>query len=563
VTSAENNSRDMFKTIREDLDHSTPQIGDEKNNIDSFGKIYSEIAGTSIFDPDGAPGEQGGMQVKDGDMPNDLRALPTENIIVSELLSNGSNMSSTDFQLSPRAKSLEDSLDSDMFSISDSSDDVELLDSQEAVYPILNNILYELLAGFRTATQHQPSPDEGRGDSGPFASTAEPSQPRANSRPRQKRSLLPDEEDDTGEDGSRLPRPRRIKSSQGKIPPKSFACPFLKWSPTTYSRCCVNVKKLNSISYVKQHIIRKHTPERYCQVCQAADFPDDDSLKSHINIGKCTRRDRTMLDGVSYQQRSRLSRKSTPNASKEDQWFAIWDILFTGHRRPNSVYMDTDLTQEMLQLYEYFTSRGPAIIREHIESDPAWRGFGDNEEQSRVYLERLIAQGFNTCFEDWLSNGASTSLSPQHLGNHNAKQSQYETPTSSIVDSGVAIGGQSSSRETNSQGSELPPAFRSPAVGSASRLAAAIARTRSPSTVQGLPAIANPIDARGLPSTSLGSAAGGQDWDFGYQGSGFETGPQATFDFDAFLVSEDTSCFCGNSIPMAADCNYCWCQGED
>jgi hypothetical protein len=270
-----------------------------------------------------------------------------------------------------------------------------------------------------------------------------------------------------------------------------------------------------------------------------------------------------MLDGVSYQQRSRLSRKPTPNASKEDQWFAIWDILFTGHRRPNSVYMDTDLTQEMLQLYEYFTSRGPAIIREHIESDPAWRGFGDNKEQSRVYLERLIAQGFNTCFEDWLSNGASTSLSPQHLGNHNAKQSQYEIPTSSIVDSGVAMGGQSSSRETNSQGSELPPAFRSPAVGSASRLAAVIARTRSPPTVQGLPAIENPTDARGLPSTSLGSAAGGQDWDLGYQGSGFETGPQATFDFDAFIVSEDTSCFCGNSIPMAADCNYCWCQGED
>jgi hypothetical protein len=152
VTSAENDLRDVFETIQEDLDHGTPQMGDEKNNIDFFGKIYSEIAGTSIFDPDGAPGEQGGMQVKDGDVPNDLRALPTENIIVSELLSNGPNMSSTDFQLSPRVKSLEDSLDSDMFSISDSLYDVELLDSQEAVYPILNNILYELLAGFRTAT---------------------------------------------------------------------------------------------------------------------------------------------------------------------------------------------------------------------------------------------------------------------------------------------------------------------------------------------------------------------------------------------------------------------------
>jgi len=474
---------------------------------------------------------------------NDLRAIPMENIERSELLSNGPNMSSTEFQLSPRAESLENSLDSDMLSISDFSDDVELLDSQEAVYPILNNILYELLAGFRTATQHQPSPGERGRNSGLVASIAEPSQPRANSRPSQKRRLLPDEEDDTGEDGSRLPRPKRIKSSQDKNLPKSFACPFLKWCPTRYSRCYVNVKKLSSISYVKQHLIRKHTPERYCQVCQAANFPDDNSLIRHINIGNCTRRDRTMIDGVSYQQRSRLSRKSTPNACKEDQWFAIWDILFTGYQRPNSVYMDTDLTQEMLQLHEYFTSRGPAIIREHIESDPAWRGFGDNEEQSRVYLERLIAQGFNTWFEDWLSNGASTSISPQHLGSRTVEQSQYETPTDSIVDSGVAMGIQSSSRETNSQGSELPPAFRSPEVGSASQLAVAIARTRSPSMVQGLPAIQNPTDAQSFPSTSLGSAAGGQDWDLGYQGSGFETGLQATFDFDAFLESEDTSCY--------------------
>jgi len=202
--------------------------------------------------------------------------------------------------------------------------------------------------------------------------------------------------------------------------------------------------------------------------------------------------------------------------------------------------MDTDLTQEMLQLHEYFASRGPAIIREHLESDPAWQGFGNTEEQSGVYLERLIAQGFNAWFEDWLSNGASTSISPQHLGSSNAIQSQYETPTNSIVDSGVAMGGQSSSRDTNSQASEFPPAFRSPAVSSASQLVAAVARTRSPSTVQGLPAIPNPTAAQSLPSASLGSAAGGQDWDLGYQGSGFETGPQATFDFDVFLESEDT-----------------------
>jgi len=76
-------------------------------------------------------------------------------------------------------ESLRDSLDSDMFSISDSSDDLELLDPEEPVYPILNNILHELLAGFRTATQYQASPGEGGENSGPVASTTEASQPGA------------------------------------------------------------------------------------------------------------------------------------------------------------------------------------------------------------------------------------------------------------------------------------------------------------------------------------------------------------------------------------------------
>jgi hypothetical protein len=168
-----------------------------------------------------------------------------------ELLSQGSNVLSIVSQPFPAMESLSDLLDSDMFSISDSSDDFELLDPQEPVYPILNNILHELLAGFRTATQYQASPGEGGENSGPVASTTESSQPGASSRQSQKRNLLPDEEDDTGEGGSHPPPMKRIKLHQGTKLQKSFACPFLKWGPTKYSSCCVNVaafRMSNSIS---------------------------------------------------------------------------------------------------------------------------------------------------------------------------------------------------------------------------------------------------------------------------------------------------------------------------
>lgn len=457
------------------------------------------------------------------------------------LLSQGSNMFSADSQLSPTTESLDDSLDSDMFSISESSDEVELLDPRETVYPLLKNILHELLTGFRTVTQYQISPGQGGDNSGPVASTTKSSHSGASSRPSQKRNLLPDEEDNDDEDGSHLPPPKRIKLSHGKNLQKYFACPFLKWGPTKYSSCCVNVKKLSSISYVKQHLIRKHTPERYCQVCQVANFPDDDSLERHINTGKCTHRDRTMLDGISYQQRSRLSRKSTPNASKEDQWFAIWDILFAGHPRPNTVYMDTDLTREMLQLHEYFTTRGPAVIRERLESDPAWRGFGITEEQSGMYLERLIAQGFNTWFEDWLSNGPSASICPQPLessSSSNAQQSQYETPTNSIVDSGVVMG-HLSSREAGAQGREILPVFRTSATGFASQPLADDTQARSPTPPVPDDATASPQTHLQIPPSASFSSAMGVQQNPEDSNNGFETEPLDDFDFDKFLAYED------------------------
>jgi hypothetical protein len=450
-------------------------------------------------------------------------------------------------QFSPRTESREDSLDSDMFSISDSSDDIELLDPQETVYPMLNNILHQLLAGFRTATQYQSSPGESGENSGAVASTTESAHTGNTSRSSRKRKPQQDEEDGTGEDDSHPPPPKKFKSGQGEKPQKLFACPYLKWDPIKYKRCCE--RKLSRISDVKLHLIRKHTPKRYCQVCQATNFPDQQSLQKHINIRKCSRRDPAMLIGISYEQRDQLHRKSKPKSgdySKEDQWFAIWEILFQAHRRPTSVYMDADLTLEMRQFRAYCDNVGPAIVREHLESDPACRGFGITGEQRQV-LDRLIAQGLTTLFDNWGSRNSSASTTPECQSNDNPQQSRYETPTSSLVDSGMGMGGQSSSRGINSQGSKLPPTLRIPAVGFSSQPAAADARARSPSPVQEVPVAPNLTDVPTFASPPLGFVAGGQEWSRGGQVDGFEARLPATFennfDFDAFPSLENTSGF--------------------
>jgi hypothetical protein len=427
-------------------------------------------------------------------------------------------------------ESLEDSLDSDMFSISEFSENVELLDPQEPVYPILNSILHELLAGFQTATQYQQSLVEGGGDSGNLASTTETSQPGNTSRSGEKRKLPQEEEDGTGEDGSRRPPSKKMKSGRGKKPQKSFACPYLKWDPEKFKECCK--LRLSRISDVKNHLHRKHTPHHYCPLCQAI-FPGEDSLQGHIEDRGCSRRDPIMLIGVSRQQYQQLHKKSDSDASEEDKWYKIWNILFPQHAKPPSVYIDTNLALEMRQFREYCENRGPGIMRERLESNSGWLSSGNTEEQRGMYLERVIAQGFNTLFEYWISNGSSTGSSPRHLGSNSARQSQYETPTSSLMDSGVGMGGQSSSRKTNSQASEFPT-FRVPD----SRPTAPDSHARRPWPPQDGASAPPPTRIQSPPSICFGSGMGGQE-NPENQDHAFDREILNDLDWDTILAYED------------------------
>jgi hypothetical protein len=463
---------------------------------------------------------------------NDPRTPGTCNLELSDLLSQRSNMFSKDSQPSETTESLENSLDSDMFSISDCSDDIEVLDSQETMYPMLNNILHQLLTGFRAATQYQSSPGEIGGSSGTLTSTTESAHTENTSRPSSKRKPQQDKADGTDEDDPLPPLPKKMKSGEGEESQKSFACPYLKWNPIKYSSCCI--KKISKISYVKQHLHRKHTPERYCQTCQATDFPDDDSLERHIKVGICTHRDRTMFDGISYQQRYQMPRKSKPNASKEDQWYAIWEILFPREERPCSVYMDTDLALEMRHFREYCERHGPAIMRQHMESDPAWLSSGITEEQRRV-LDRLIAGGLTTLFNNWSSNDSSISVTSDYRSNDNPQQSLFETPTSSLVDSGVVMGGQPAFRETGPQRTDFPPTVGMPAVEFNSQPELDSPRVQNPSLIQDGAATTPQTRVQTPPSASFGSAMGDQE-NPEDQDNDFEVGPLNDFDFDAFLA---------------------------
>ena len=394
-----------------------------------------------------------------------------------ESWSNDSNLFSADSEVVSTMDSLEDSLSTDMLSVSDSSQEIELLNRSEETYPILSMVIDQLLSEFRDSENYQFASGECQRDSGggedrgeqtgSASSTAQSSSNGNTSTGSQKRKLLSKDNNGNSGDGNLSPPPKRHNAGQEKDLQRTLACPYLKKDPLKHTSCCS--KKLTRIRDVKQHLTRAHYSELYCQSCQANNFRDDESLQRHIRVAKCSYRDPSTSDRMSNHQRGQLTRKSKGNTSVEDQWFAIWGIIFGQHPRPSSIYLDANLTRQMLQFRAYCCLRGPTLLREHIESNSSWIQPETAEEQQQTCLERVILQGINILFENWHSSDSSDSESPVS-GFVNHQQQGIETPTSTTVETGMEIGSLASSGESRTRRIELPIAFESSSASLASQL---------------------------------------------------------------------------------------------
>lgn len=365
----------------------------------------------------------------------------TENSVAAESPSNESYSLSTDCRPSPATESSEVSFDSDMFSISDSADSFEAIDLPLAAYPLINEITRELVAGFRTSTQYQSCPRNGRENSRHDASTTTSSSSGTFPRLCNKRESPQDNNDSAGEDGSSPYRPKRSKSDLGKDQ-KYFACPYWKKDAIKYRDCfkCWPTR----VQDVKYHLIRKHTVEFYCQKCHASNFRDTQDLDAHVMDDSCSPK-QTLLDWISHEKRNKLHKKSKRGMREVDQWFSIWDILFPGQEKPLSAYIDTGVVQRGCEYSNYSTIHGPAVIARIIESSPVWQSLNMTEEERQESLQRAIAEGFMELYEGWRSETRSQESSTR------SQDSQYESPANSMVDSAVVMTASTSSEGAMSQ----------------------------------------------------------------------------------------------------------------
>ena len=367
------------------------------------------------------------------------------------------------------------SLDSDLLSMSDTSEDmiIQPLDPKDAMSPIINAVVCRLLREYQLVgkvdafensdsaadnefTNDNRSPGGGGGTSqASINSFCVPLAPNQGSQGScRKRNRFAKDDDDADGDESRRGQTKRSRPDDSGRSSKLLACPFWKLDPGKYSGCFRMT--LKGISRVKQHLDRKHAPDFYCEFCLLVSF-DEESHQSHIKSRSCSFQS-CEFTGITHSQRYQLSRKSKPNLPESDQWFAIWDIVFPDQPRPTSAYMDPDLSEDLCQFREYAQRLGPARLAEVMQAN-APVALEILQEEIGSVLEIVISQGLNTLFEEWLSSRASA---PSIASNETSflrgqgnpwtiQPTRQQTPASSFADSGVVLGSQVSSGQSREE----------------------------------------------------------------------------------------------------------------
>ena len=387
------------------------------------------------------------------------------------------------------------SLDSDLLSMSDNSEDmiVQQLDPEDTMSPIINTVVCRLVREYRRRgkvdafeksdsaavnefTNDNGSPGGGGGtsqaSSNSFCVPLAPNQVSQGScRKRNRFGKDDDDDDDADGDESRRRQTKRPRPGDPGRSSKLLACPFWKLDPGKYSGCFRMT--LKGISRVKQHLDRKHAPDFYCEFCLLISL-DEESHQNHVKSRRCSFQS-CEFTGITHYQRHQLSRKSKPNLSESDQWFAIWDIVFPEQPRPTSAYMDPDLSEDLCQFREYAQRLGPARLAEVMQANAPVAALEMLQEEIGSILESVISQGLNTLFEDWLSSRASApsiasseSSSSRIQGNPwTIQPTRQQTPASSFADSGVVLASQVLSGQSREE--TYPPRLHQERIESASR----------------------------------------------------------------------------------------------
>lgn len=370
------------------------------------------------------------------------------------------------------SESTESPLESDLLSMSDSSEELGPLADDDPIRAVLDTVVSRLVSGFRYTAGGEVPPC-GDGQNHGTASSSSSRGVAASSRPAgkgRKRKQIQDDKSDSEEDTTHPRHSKRSRKTRQHI--KLLACPFGKMSPSKHSAC--SRFQLKRIRDVKQHLKRKHTPDDYCNRCLSI-FHDEESLTQHVSqadgFGCQLAPEGRTLDGISHRQSRDLSRKANAELSEEQQWFAIWDIVFPRKPRPESAYLDSAFAMQVCLFREHCARHAEPLLAQNLRA----AGLLDERmvapDQGQL-LRRVISESLDSICDNFSTNGSSDSgIGRTRDSIHN------ETPAASMVDSGIGIGSQmahsqprpallttpvSTQQNIRPGPTEVPPDFQTP-----------------------------------------------------------------------------------------------------
>jgi len=363
------------------------------------------------------------------------------------------------------ASPLNDSLDPDMLSIPSGSDAVESCEDGGPVgVRVFRAVFGRLILHSMRAREGEYGPTDWKspnqdGDDGgqrnEQRSNPTPTVSRSSLSKRQGKRKVGDNNEGNGDDreGDELPGAKKRRMPPSTSGPRCLACPFWKFDPTTHHQCPTH--KIDTIAHLKQHLTRRHTPAHYCQRFYGQ-FPKESLLDAHINEGSCSRQPNASLEGVSYDQRRRLSMKSAAKGSERQHWLAIWIILFPEAASPTCIYVYSQQLVELRTIRQFALQNGPGIFLQELRA----RGMDLRPEVDDEQLQQALRSGLTIMFDRLLQGPPGemdeTEENPAESNFHEEAPppSFSGQPPESITASGLGLGSSSntSAQPSSSQG---------------------------------------------------------------------------------------------------------------
>lgn len=310
------------------------------------------------------------------------------------------------------------SYESDLLSISDPSESLSSLDQRQPAMPCLRDaIVRRLVSGYQSHV-HGNSAANTSAPAGSGATTTSTtsssvpdsaSNPSGPCRPNNKtsydqRASGGDEDDD---DDNIPPPPKRSKRIPSPNTTRLLACPF--WKADSHHHIACYPKVLTRLGDVKLHLRRNHYYSRFsCPRCAAA-FPSAPALRQHVSNPAgwfCTPSSSSnQLGPLSPEQLLEISCRSDRKLSEEDQWFALWDLVFPGRPRPRSAYREVGFSEELGSFREFCATHSGEVLDAaalDVIATGRWPGFALLEgEERREILAWCVGEGVEISFMAW------------------------------------------------------------------------------------------------------------------------------------------------------------------